>query len=164
MMEMPNIRTHQITKIRKPPRRQFLNHSVVKSINFSTRKSFNPLRGFTLVEMLVVIGMMGLALSAYAASIAAIPVLRSARFKALAIDIAVKRMEEIKALPWDSATGSGVISDSALTALPKGAGVWGVTVPETNLKEAMVRVQWEEPGQSAAKQYELRTYLVKGGT
>lgn len=141
--------------------------SKILNISKTTARRFEGdhfLKGFSLIEMVVVIGIMGLALSAYAASIAAIPLLRNVRFTNLATDIAVKRMEEIKTFPWDTITGSGTMTDSTLTALPKGAGVWEITVREVNLKEVMVRVQWEEPGQSKLKRFELRTYVTKGGT
>lgn len=125
-------------------------------------KHFTPL-GFTLVELIVTIGLIVIALFSYFAALKTITLTRFAQHQALSYQVALKKVEELKSLPFSSLPSSGPFTDSALSVLSQPQA--NLTINDYNgsaqLKEITVTISWQETNKT--KTVELKTLLTEGG-
>jgi prepilin-type N-terminal cleavage/methylation domain-containing protein len=119
--------------------------------------------GFTLVELIVGLGIIAAALFSYFAVLKTVTLTRFAKHQALAYQVAVKKIEELKTLPFASLPAGGPFSESALSALPQAQA--NLTVADyggsASIKEITVTVGWQES--AGGKSVELKTLLTGGG-
>ncbi len=119
-------------------------------------------RGFSLVEIVVGIGIIGAALVASGALIHAVPLERITRSEDLALTIANDKMGSVRAGGYASVPASGSFSNTLLGALPSGSGMLTVTTWNAKTKQVQVTVSWQEPG-LAARSISLSTLLTETG-
>ena len=124
---------------------------------------FKSRRGFTLVELVVALGLIAITLFCYFAVLKTVTLTRFAKHQALAYQVAVKKIEELKAVPFGSLPVTGSFTDSALTALPQAQANLTVTDHggSASVKEITVTISWQES--VGAKNIQLKTMLTNGG-
>jgi|SRR3989344_448817 len=120
------------------------------------------LRGFSLLEIVISIGIIGIALVASEALVHAVPLARQTNHEDLALTIATNEMGALRSLGYGSLPSSGSFSDPLLTSLPSGAGMLAISAFNAKTKQASVTVSWQEPG-SAARSIVLSTLVTETG-
>lgn len=119
-------------------------------------------RGFSLIEVMVCLFMIGVLLVLYAASLNIVAVTRKLRPENVAYHIATRQMETLRGISYDDLPVSGTISDPLLAQIPNGSGDFAVSdyPGYVNMKEVVVTVNWTDP---TAKQFVLKTLVGVGG-
>lgn len=106
-------------------------------------------KGTTLLEMLVVIGVLLCMLVVAGSLVAGLPVLRLARHEDIALKIATSQIDTLRAGGYGALPSSGSFSDSLLSSLPSGAGSNTISAFNAETKQVTVTVSWvESSGQS----------------
>lgn len=106
-------------------------------------------RGFSLIEVIIALFVMSAALLLYAGSYATVRLTRAARDEAQAYRIAARQIELLRSTSFAALPPSGTITDTNLTALPSGAGIYTVSDysgTSGHLKTASVTVSWTRDG------------------
>lgn len=120
-------------------------------------------QGIALIEIVVTIGLITIALFGYFAALKTVILTRTVKHQALAQQVAIKKIEELKALPFVSLPATGAFTDSALSVLSQAQGI--LTVADyggsTAIKEITVSITWLES--NGSKSVELKTLLTSGG-
>lgn len=120
-------------------------------------------QGFTLIELVVALGLIAVTLFGYFAVLKTVTLTRFAKHQALAYQVAIKKVEELKAVPFGSLPVSGSFTDSALAALPQVQA--NLTVADyggsAGIKEITVTISWQES--AGAKNVQVKTILTSGG-
>lgn len=120
-------------------------------------------QGFTLIELVVTIGLMAVTLFSYFVVLQTIAANRFLQHQTLAYQVALKKVEELKSLPFASLPAGGSFTDSALSVLSQPQA--SLTISDyggsAQLKEATVIISWREMAQT--KQVEIKTLLTEGG-
>ncbi len=119
-------------------------------------------KGFSLIEVLVAVGMLGIMIVVYQVIISNTALTRTSQDKDIALKIATYKIEDLRGLGYSALPGSGSFSDSLLSSLPLGTATMTITAYNTKLKQATVTVSWTEPG-SSAKSVSLTTLIADTG-
>ena len=106
-------------------------------------------RGFSLIEVLVAIGIVGAAFAAAEALVHAAPLARLTRDADLALVIARGELENVRAAGYADMPVSGSFSSSLMASLPSGTGTLTVSDFNTGTKQVTVTVSWQDPALSA---------------
>lgn len=128
--------------------------------------------GFSLIEILLVVMIVGFITSLVLLLPSSIGLIGDSKYTSLAKDIASKQMESLRTRGYDSLLGlrgpASNISDPRVSQLPSGSATFIVSdcTPDicTNNEEllkASVTVSWQEKNQS--KTVSLNTLVAKGG-
>lgn len=108
-------------------------------------------------------GLIAITLFCYFAVLKTVTLTRFAKHQALAYQVAIKKIEELKSVPFASLPASGPFTDSALSALPQAQA--NLTVANhggsAGIKEITVTISWQENG--VTKNVEVKTMLTGGG-
>jgi prepilin-type N-terminal cleavage/methylation domain-containing protein len=119
-------------------------------------------RGFTLLEVVIAIFVIG-AMTGMTASMASMfKLTRSARHEELALRIADKELDTLRAAGYDAVPASGSFSDAQLASLPSGSGTLTVSALNDKTKQVDVVVSWAEDA-SSTRSVSLTTYLTEIG-
>lgn len=102
-------------------------------------------RGFTVLEMVVALGILGVILLAFLALLSPLPLASIAEHKSIALAAAESHIASIRAGGYASVPVSGSWSSTALTSLPSGAGALTSTDYNATTKQVVVTVTWAEP-------------------
>jgi prepilin-type N-terminal cleavage/methylation domain-containing protein len=118
--------------------------------------------GMSLIEVIITMFMISVLLVLYTAALNTVAVTKKLRYENLAYHIASKQMEELRAMPFASLSGSGTISDPMVSQLPSGSALYTVSGYPSffGMQEIIVTVNWND-GQ--AKQFILKTLAGSGG-
>ena len=120
-------------------------------------------QGFTLIDVVVALGLIAITLFCYFAVLKTVTLTRFSKHQALAYQVAIKKIEELKAVPFASLPTSGPFTDSALTALLQAQA--NLTVANhggsASIKEITATISWQENG--VTKNVEVKTMLTNGG-
>ena len=119
-------------------------------------------RGFSLIEVLVAIGIVGAAFAAAEALVHAIPLARMTRDEGLALVIARGELENVRAAGYAAVPASGSFSSSLMASLPSGAGTLAVSDFNAGTKEVTVTVSWQEPA-LPARSLRMSTLIAETG-
>jgi prepilin-type N-terminal cleavage/methylation domain-containing protein len=103
-------------------------------------------RGFTLIEVVIAIFLVGLLAVLTANILTATPLATHAKEEQTALAIASNRMEALRAGGYAALPASGPFSDASLANLPGGSGEVTVSTYNSNTKEVTVTVSWNEDG------------------
>ena len=118
--------------------------------------------GFSLLEIIIAIGIVGAGLVAAEALVHAVPLARVTRSEDLALTIANNEIGILRAGGYASVPGSGAFNNTLLEALPSGDGTLTVTDWNAEVKQVRVTVSWQEPGE-AARSLLLSTLIAETG-
>ncbi len=121
---------------------------------------FKP--GFTLVEIVVTLGIIAAALAVYAATIYTVFLTRDAKDQEIALRIADNELEGLRALGYAGLPASGSFTDSQLSSLNASAATITVTDFNSKTKKVTVTVSWQEPGKGS-RVVTLSTLLTQTG-
>ena len=119
-------------------------------------------QGFSLIEVVVAIGIVVAALAAATALAHTVPLSRMTHDEDLALVIARGELESVRAAGYAAAPTSGPFSNSLLSALPSGAGTLAISDFNAGTKQVTVTVSWREPSLSA-RSLVLSTLITKVG-
>lgn len=119
-------------------------------------------RGFTLIEILISIGVVGVIVLMYAAILNTFPLTRDAQHEDIALRIAETEMQRLRAGGYDNLPASGSFSDTQMSSLPSGSGTVAVTDQNSKTKQVVVAVVWQDAGYSA-RSVSLATLITQVG-
>lgn len=118
-----------------------------------------PLRGFSLIEVTVAIGIIGMMVVATSALLQRLPVNgREVRDQDVALKVARGEMETLRAGGYDALPASGPFSAPLLNSLASGSGSVTITAYDTKTKRADVSVMWTGTG-TAVRTVSLTTLI-----
>ncbi len=129
----------------------------------ATKINLQSQKGFTIVEVLVTIFLIVTSLMLYQATTKAVLFNRTAKYKEVALRIADKKLQSIRATAFASIPASGTFSDSLLNDIPDGAGTITVTALNLYTKDVKVKVSWTNPQTRTTQDIELETYISQWG-
>lgn len=120
----------------------------------------HPSRGFTLIEIIVSVALIGLIVTATTSLLQRVSVNeREIGNKSLALRIARNEVEQLRAAGYAALPASGSFTDSLLSSLPSGSGVIAVTTVDAKTKQLVVTVSWT--GESGARSTSLTTLIAE---
>jgi len=118
-------------------------------------------RGFSLIEIIVSIFIVGVMLFVSQAILFGAPIVKNAKDQDLALKIAGNEIEGLRALGYASLPSSGSFSDSMLASLTSGSGNIIISDFNTGTKKVVATVSWTEKG--TTKSISLSTLITKIG-
>lgn len=120
-------------------------------------------RGFSLIEVLIAMVVIGSAVALYAATLGVFPVTRATEHKAVALRIAEHKLADLRAAKYAALPASGSFTDAQFTLLPENAtGTIAVSTVNAKTKQVTVTVSWNEPGR-ATSTASLSTLITEVG-
>lgn len=120
-------------------------------------------RGFSLVELIIALGITMVAVLLFTVVISTIPLTKISRNQNLAYHIAAKKIEELRNTVFSSLPTTGTFTDSGLSDLISSAASITVTDYQSSaeIKEITVVVSWQQENQQ--KSISLETLIYDGG-
>ena len=115
-------------------------------------------RGFTLVEVLVSIFVLGMMLVFFASAFSNTRLSRDVARQDVALRVIKQKMEDLRSLGYSNLPANGTFSNSLLSSLPNGVGSTTVSDFSATLKQTTVGISWNES--SAAARYLSATTLI----
>lgn len=121
------------------------------------------MKGFSLIEVIIGLGLLLVTLIIFAVAISTVPLTRTARNQNLAYHLAAKKMEELRNTPYASLPAGGSFTDPGLLSLPMPSASLAVSSYQgsADIKTVTVTVAWNEAG--AGRNVELWTLMSKTG-
>lgn len=119
--------------------------------------------GFTLIEVVVTILLIGATLVLYNATSKIVVINKVNKYKEVALRIADEKVQTLRVAGYSSVPASGSFSDSLISSLPGGAGALTVSDVNAGTKSVLVTVSWTNPQNGATQQVNLTTYIAEGG-
>ena len=119
--------------------------------------------GFTVIEVLITLFMIGASLVLFQATTNSIILNRQGGYKEIALRIADKKIQTIRTTPFASIPASGSFADPALASLPNGQANLTVTDASATLKDVTVTVSWTHYTGTGTSEIKLQTYVLQGG-
>lgn len=119
-------------------------------------------RGFSLVEVVISIGVVGVTLAALGALISTVPVTRATHHADIALAIAQDELGTLRSGGYAALPASGAFAHALLASLPEGAGALAVSDYNDETKEVEVSVSWHDPGQNV-RTVSLTTLITETG-
>lgn len=119
--------------------------------------------GFTLIEVLVTILIIGVTLVIYGGASKASSLNKENKYKEIALRIADQKIQDLRTDGYSSIPASGSFADSMLSSLPSGSGNITVSNLNAETKDVVVRVTWISPQTNTTREVELETYISSGG-
>jgi len=120
-------------------------------------------KGFSLIEVVVALFIIGVILTLYQASFSTVLLSRSAKDQEIALRIANNKMEELRAGGYSALPASSNFSDSQLSSLSSSSASLAITNFSTDTKQIVITVRWQEPGSLTLKNISLTTLITKIG-
>lgn len=120
-------------------------------------------KGFSLVEVIIALGLVMVTMMIFAVTLAALPLVKSSRNQNIAYHIASKKLEEMRKTSFVSLPSSGAFTDPGLAKLSSGTAALTVSNYQGNdqIKQILVTVGWIEQSKSASLNVE--TLISKNG-
>lgn len=118
--------------------------------------------GFSLIEIVVSIAILGVVLGALGALVHTAPLARINRNEDIALSIARNKLESLRTGGYDALPASGPWSDALLSALPSGTDAITVASYNSKVKRVDVTVSWQDAGQ-ATRSVTLTTLIAQIG-
>lgn len=137
----------------------------MKNSKFQSRLGGTKFRnkGFTLLEVITTIFIVGLVLVLYQAALGKAKLIQYAKNQEIALRVANNKIEELRAGGYDALPLSGSFSDSQLDSLSSSTASMAITDYNANIKQVLITIEWQEPTGSALKNISLTTLVAKTG-
>lgn len=119
-------------------------------------------RGFSLIETMVAIFVIGSTVALYVTTLRTSAVTREASHGGVALRIAEHKLEELRAAGYDALPASGTFSDSQLSSLTNSTAALTVTTFNPKTKQVVVTVSWSEPA-GGDRSLSLATLITQVG-
>ncbi len=105
-------------------------------------------RGFSLIEAIVSIALLGVLLLASAALMHSIPLTTNARDQDIALKIASTKIDALRALGYEALLASGTFTDPTLSLLASSTGTMTIATFNAKTKRVDVTVSWRARDQT----------------
>lgn len=116
--------------------------------------------GFTLIEILISLGLIGAALGLFAGATQTMLLRRSGDFLSTATSIASEEMEKLRATAFADLPPTATLTHADLARLPQSTLTRTVTDESDSLKKVEVKVIWKERDRDRA--FALETWRTSG--
>jgi prepilin-type N-terminal cleavage/methylation domain-containing protein len=127
------------------------------------KTKINSKSGFSLLEVLVTLFIIGLVLVLYQAALGKVKLIQYAKNQEIALRIANNKIEVLRAGGYSALPSSGSFYDSQLNSLSNSSANMTVTDYNADTKQVIVTIQWQEPVSSSPKEISLITLITKTG-
>jgi len=124
----------------------------------------NANRGFSLIEVIVSIFIIGVMLFSFQAVIRSGALVRTVKGQGIALAIARNELESLRIGGYAALPSSGSFRDTLLDSLPPAATTTlTVSAYNTKTKQITVSVIWKDPGSAASSTVSLSTLITQVG-
>lgn len=113
--------------------------------------------------MIVTLFIIGLVFTLYQAALGKVRLIRYAKNQEIALRVANNKMEELRAAGYAALPSSGSFSDSQLDSLSNSAATMTITDYNSDIKQVLINIEWQEPTGSSLKNISLTTLITKTG-
>jgi len=123
-----------------------------------------PARGFTLVEVLVSIFLVGIMFVIFQSVLNTSVFVRTSKNQGIALSIVRNKLEGLRASGYAALPSSGSFSDTLMSTLPPAATTTlTVTAYNAKVKQVAVSVVWRDAGSTASSTVSLTTLIAQTG-
>jgi prepilin-type N-terminal cleavage/methylation domain-containing protein len=119
--------------------------------------------GFTIIEVIVTLFIMGTILVLYQASSNTIVSTTETKNEDIALRVATTELQTLRAGGYSSLPASGTFTDTQLTSIPSGAASMTLSDYNATTKQVTVTVTWADPRTSKTKNVSLTTLIANSG-
>jgi prepilin-type N-terminal cleavage/methylation domain-containing protein len=123
----------------------------------------NSKSGFTLLEVLITLFIIGLVLVLYQMSLGKVKLIQYAKNQEIALRVANNKIEELRAGGYSGLPSSGSFSDSQLDPLSNNSASMTISNYNADTKQVLITIQWQELVSSSPKNISLVTLITKTG-
>jgi prepilin-type N-terminal cleavage/methylation domain-containing protein len=123
----------------------------------------NHQKGFSFIEVIIGLLIVGLVLIIYHAAGNTLILQRNVKHQDLALRIAENKLEELRSLPYSSLPATGTFSHPLITNLPSGSASLTISDYNSRTKEIRVQVNWQESGAATTHNVILTTLITQNG-
>jgi len=120
-------------------------------------------RGFTLIEAVVAIFLVGLMIVLVLTVAQSIPLLERVKNQDIALKAAQNELEILRAGGYDALPASGSFTNTLVTTLPSGSGAVAVTSFNAKTRQVVVTVTWRELNSASDSTLSVATLITKTG-
>ena len=119
-------------------------------------------RGFTLIEVLVTLFVIGILIALYGVGVMTLSLSREAAHRDVALHAANAEIENLRSSGYDALPTSGTFTNTLVASLPSGTGSTTITAYNDETKQVVVEVRWVEAGTRAGS-VSLTTLITQIG-
>lgn len=119
-------------------------------------------RGFSLIEVILTIGIVGTILVVFQAVLTSSALVRTTTFEGVALKIAESKLNVLRHGGYAALPPSGSLTDTNLSLLPEGAETVTVSSFNTGTKQVTVSVSWSDP-RAGARTVSMTTLVATLG-
>jgi prepilin-type N-terminal cleavage/methylation domain-containing protein len=127
------------------------------------KQALHQRAGFTIIEVVVTLAMIGALFVVFQASANTILINRRVKNEEIALRVVSTKAEEIRALTYETVPTSGAFVDPLLNSLQAGSATITVSDYDAATKEVVVSVSWQERGGETTRNVTLTTLVTQGG-
>lgn len=127
------------------------------------KKKLKSKSGFSFLEVIVTLFIVGLTLVLYQAALGNVRIIRYAEDQEIALQVAGNKIEELRSGGYSALPASGNFSDSQLNALSNSSAAMAITDFNASTKKVVITIQWKEPTSSTLRNITLTTLITKTG-
>lgn len=120
-------------------------------------------RGFSLIEIVISLAIIGVILVIYQLSISTTSLVRVSKNKEIAVRAASNQLQDLRALGYAGLSAGGTFTDTQLGPLPGVQGAYSISAYNASTKQVTVTVTWNEAGASGVQTITLSTLVTETG-
>lgn len=137
----------------------------LKQTNILTRTQFAHKKqsGFTIIEVVVTLLIIGVTLLLYTVISNSITLNKYNRYKEVALRVAETSLQDLRTIDYNSLPASGPFTNAQIQTLPEGSANLEITEVSTGLSKATVTVSWRSPSSNIMQAISLSTFLSEHG-
>ena len=120
-------------------------------------------RGFSLIEVVMTLFIIGVAFTLYHGALQNVFLSRNAKDQEIALRVANNKMGALRAAGYANLPPNGSFTDTQLNAIPAGVGSVTISTFNTQTKAVMVTVSWNEPSIGSTRSVVLSTLITDIG-